>query len=286
MAMGRGIFFLLILVCLGGFDFAAADVRCRDLLTRQNLVSLQTQVAQVRHYEQKARLKYKDSVHSDLEVVSQILSIYRQVAGESARTMSDYMKKRRPVDAAINAYLQARYESLSEKEAELVTKVLRSTTFNPSKILGNADEDKDITAGYIPSLKRIHFEMPERYKDTLLYWFMFAHEMEHAIQDARLNLSFVNHDIQVSGYAMNEIRYLAELGAMTAEWVFLQGIKPELIAQQRAEVEKARDIEEGYRAYFLRALGNANLPLHEYIRREHEAGRYSREALVYEPDLE
>lgn len=185
------------------------------------------------------------------------------------------------LDEAVKSYLSDRLEILSDAETDDVGEILKTLSWETTKILGKDSED-DGTAAYLPHLKKIRFEMPAEYKNTWIQWFSLFHEMEHAIQHIRLLHSFSDHSQEVSPFASNEFEYLSEQGAMTAEWVFLQYVPEKEIAKAVEQVRAAKDIETSYKQFYLRVLQNSRLPLEQYLAREHAAHRYSREFFTNE----
>jgi hypothetical protein len=80
---------------------------------------------------------------------------------------------------------------------------------------------------------------------------------------------------QLSGRGKVKLHYLDERAAMAAEWHFLQAVPA--AARERALAKLRKKIFKPLWMYGIaeRVLKNSSLPLEEYLRAEHAAGRYS-----------
>ncbi len=259
------------------FSSHAHALVCQSVFSNISIVTVSEQVKLVKSFESKSRKKDSKTFVTKYPTLEKILLNYKTTIGQVRTGMGGYTQSKRNLDVAFEMYLKARITMLSDIQRKALEKIFMSVNWVNSPILGKEDDADDLTAAYLPKDQIIYFEMPNQYKGTLLHAYLFAHEMEHAIQHIRLSTAFDNHDVKISDRASNELKYIGEMGAMTAEWTFLQGISDHEIAAAIKQVKKARDIEPTYKTFFLRTLSNARLSINEYITQEHQAGRYSHE---------
>lgn len=271
-----GILFLFF----GASAYADGSV-CHNLFGQlNNTPTLNAQIKQVREFEKKSLETDPETFVTNYNILKKILQIYKKDIGQLRFGMFPFTQLKGDLNSTVKRYLNSRKNLLMPNQKKSIEKVLESVEWVNSKVLGKVGEN-DLTAAYIPNTQTLYFEMPNHYKGTLIHAFFFFHEMEHAIQHIRVSSSFDNHDLKISDRAFNELKYLAELGAMTAEWTFLQGIADDEIVATIEQIKNAKDIERSYLEFFLRAFSNARLTLDQYIHAEHEAGRYSHD--FFEP---
>lgn len=135
--------------------------------------------------------------------------------------------------------------------------------------------------------------IPKRLKGTLLMYAIAAHEFEHVLQKIRKKFNRNNGASDAALFSnageFDEARmvlrlerglqtyYLKELGAMKAEWEYLHLFPPEMRARAVELIQT--DPEAAYQTDGIRILGNAGLAVDDFLKLEHEAGRYSMGAI-------
>lgn len=171
--------------------------------------------------------------------------------------------------AALTKYIDFRVSKLPEdrraEAAELGRYVTSAVAFNREKrFVANAQE----------------IDVPREFRNTAFLASVIAHEMEHTIhlllKAGSLDKPDIKSLLRLLVNALVNPRYYwrSETGAMRAEWEMLNSMPREAILRSIQVTEKS-EVSNDWKKQILRALKNSELPWEQYLRAEHEAGRYS-----------
>lgn len=123
---------------------------------------------------------------------------------------------------------------------------------------------------------RIRIILPEEFQFTPVHYDILMHESEHMVQQSLKNLT---PELNWQGFNRVSDRYLAEEGAMFAEWQYLSVIPGEVRARLLDAVVRSRHLDSYGKMTLQRKLANAGLPARVYVRSERKASRYSHSAV-------
>lgn len=133
--------------------------------------------------------------------------------------------------------------------------------------------------------------VPTELKDSLFIPFMKAHEVEHLIQARHwggqgpvVPLTFLRAVRMIAAANLSsQSRYQSELGAMRAEWEFLQLIPEKLFSE--LVPDRLGPLPPEIQELFATLKSARKLSVEDYLKLQHQSGRYSRrqtDALTYE----
>lgn len=132
----------------------------------------------------------------------------------------------------------------------------------------------------------IFLVQPTRYQMTLMGYYELAHELEHAIQDIKLQRGMDMDRQEVSKSLANlslrdiaKVRFEQERGAMIAEWQFIRSIPRQYRNQLLAQISRDKMLPPWFKKLYVRSLESAEKSLEEYLDIQYKAGRYSFEDL-------
>lgn len=138
-----------------------------------------------------------------------------------------------------------------------------------------------LKAHYDLKTGKVIAEIPEFYADSLVSYAIIAHELEHKLQNLRIDSEGLSHfklAFQKFVYKVDE-RFLKESGAMRAEWIYISSTPESVRVKIAQEILKNPNIENSEKSIILIMLLGADEKIDDYLALQHAVGRYSKESI-------
>jgi hypothetical protein len=119
---------------------------------------------------------------------------------------------------------------------------------------------------------------PPKLQNTVIDFFIRAHELEHAIQtETEKSVRSKGYDGLQTYYSNGLGRFLMEQGAMINEWRFLNAL-PQSSLDEAIVLVNTLQIPDDRKAFLVRCLSSAKKSMSDYLKTQYQAGRYNRES--------
>lgn len=174
-------------------------------------------------------------------------------------------------------YLKYRLQSLPKETRTEVLQALRWATVK------NAKDIRGVVTAHENTLS-FALELPKKLQDSEVFYFVVAHEMEHIIQEllqsrkAETNETFEReYKEEIPRLRHFDSRmFVAELGAMIAEYNYISTLPEAIRLRLRQQLEKiaAKSFRVGISLVYYAFASEAESTPH-YIDEQHALGRYS-----------
>jgi hypothetical protein len=217
--------------------------------------------------------KRKDSVFSE-EALARIAGYFDDPNLDSAQA----------AQKAFDEYVNLRLADLPPDIQTRLRQGILNTQFSPSwNFNGSYNIEIQPDGRLIPDKFKTEVLTPYKYRQSLIAYSLQVHELEHAIQRQLQAASLIPVTTTVRPVLSRILtretmdgHFFLELGAMRAEWDFLQSIPSKQRMALVDEIAKDFTLSKDQRDYAKRVLEGAGLTQDQFIAGEHAADRYSK----------
>ena len=171
-------------------------------------------------------------------------------------------------------YLDKITNQLSESEKVKINELINNRRYASSIEYNGSYTTEKSNSEPILSLK-----LPIRLEDTYLEYSLIAHEVEHAVKQILAKREKISPDMYVHAISKDHherVNFLDEMGAMSAEWLYLSAIpKSEIVILRRKLDTIIKQLGPNEVSLLNTMLDAGNNKLEDYLKLNWKNGRYN-----------
>lgn len=194
---------------------------------------------------------------------------------------NEYLSSNEKAKRLFKIYIKKIKTRLSEAERRELNRLIKDKTYISSNNKNSKNSKYNGQYRFETENKKGHVSVriPSQLKNSFLEYSIIAHELEHAIKQILSKQINVNYEMYKTAQSKNEyerLNFLDEMGAMSAEWLYLSVIPKKEIEYLKKVVKQIKDeIPAGEKRLLETALSAPKKTLREYLDMNWNRERYN-----------